>query len=162
MTIYVPGTEETDLKKVIMSLQLLAENVEALAGGGGGGGLPAASQADQETGTSNAVAVTPGVQKYNKLHPKGWVIFNGAGTILDSAGIASVARTGVGQFTVTFATAFSSVNYGVQVSVDSSAGTALFGFYNTPATGSVKVTTLNNLFGVSDPTTCTVTCYGDQ
>lgn len=129
---------------------------------GGGGGAAAATQAEQETGSSTSAYTSPGRQQYHPSAAKAWVRFDGTGAIQASYNVASVSRASAGQFTVNFTTSFSSANFGVSVTTDASAGTALFGFYNTPATGSVKVTTLSSAFAVTDPTTCTVICFGDQ
>ena len=40
----------------------------------------AASQSDQETGTSNTVPVTPGVQHFHPSAAKAWCTFDGSGT----------------------------------------------------------------------------------
>jgi hypothetical protein len=77
-------------------------------------GLAAASQAEMETATSNAVASTPGRQHHHPGHPKAWVNFNGTGTIAIRAdyGVASLTdHGGSGEYSITFDTAFSSANY---------------------------------------------------
>jgi hypothetical protein len=78
-------------------------------------GLSAASQAEQETGTSTAVAVTPGRQQYHPSAAKAWCYFNGitTGTNAPTAGynVTSVERTGTGAYTINFTTAFSNANY---------------------------------------------------
>lgn len=76
--------------------------------------VTAAVQSDQETGTSNAVAVTPGVQQYHKSAAKAWVHFDassGTPSVLDSYNVSSISDNGVGLFTINFTTAFSSANY---------------------------------------------------
>lgn len=71
----------------------------------------AASQSDQETGTSLVKGVTSGTQQYHPSAAKAWVAFDAAGTITASYNIASVVRNSTGNYTITFTTAFSSVNY---------------------------------------------------
>ena len=124
--------------------------------------VTAATQSDQETGTSTATAVTPGVQKFHPSAAKAWVKFNASGTVLAGYNVSSVTKSSTGQFIVNFTTAFSSANFATSVTTDATAGTALFGFYHTPTTGSVSVATLSSSFGVLDPTSCTVVCFGDQ
>lgn len=71
----------------------------------------AAVQSDQKTGTSNTVAVTPGIQKQHPLSPKAWAyVAQSAGTytLTASSGIASISKTGTGTVTITLSTAFSS------------------------------------------------------
>lgn len=73
--------------------------------------LFAASQAQQETGTSNAVNVTPGTQKFHPLHPKAWCMFDGStvGTNAPTAGsgVTSITRNATGNYTVNLAITFS-------------------------------------------------------
>lgn len=76
--------------------------------------LTAAVQADQETGTSTTVAVVPGVQKHNPLHPKAWAyvtVSGGVYTLAASSGVSGIVKNSTGNVTVTFSTAFSSVNF---------------------------------------------------
>lgn len=74
-----------------------------------------ATQAAQETATSNVVAVTPGTQKFSPLSPKAWayVTNNGTATLVTGSGVASVVRNSAGVVSVTWTTQFSSANYGV-------------------------------------------------
>lgn len=76
----------------------------------------AATQAQQETGSSTAVFVSPGRQHYHDSAAKAWLTgnYNGGGTpspASDSYNVSSVADTGTGLMTVNFTTAFSSVQY---------------------------------------------------
>lgn len=77
----------------------------------------AATQAQQETGTSNDVYVTPGTQKYNPLHPKAWCMFDGstAGTNAPTAGsgVTSITRNGTGNYTVNLGITLSAATYAV-------------------------------------------------
>ncbi len=78
--------------------------------------LAPATQADQETATSNTVAVTPGTQKFHPGHPKAWALLTqaaGVYTLAASYGIASINKTGTGVVEVTLSTAFSSTSYAV-------------------------------------------------
>jgi hypothetical protein len=77
---------------------------------------PAASQAEQETGTSTLVFVTPGRQHYHDSAAKAWLTgdYAGGGTpspASDSFNLSSVSDTGTGLMTVNFTTSFSSANY---------------------------------------------------
>ena len=76
--------------------------------------LGLATQAQQETATSQVVTVTPGVQQYHPSAPKAWVVFNGSGTpsILSSYNVTNITDNGVGDYTINFTVAFSSTNYG--------------------------------------------------
>lgn len=80
----------------------------------------AASKSDQQTGTSATKVVTPAHQQDHDGSAKAWVEVEGAtGNILASFNIASVVRTGVGAYTITFTTAFSSVNWAAAVAAQS-------------------------------------------
>jgi len=80
------------------------------------GGMAAASQAEQEAGSSTAVAVTPGRQHYHESAAKCWVKFNSSGTIADSYNTTSITDNGEGDWTVNIATDFSNANYAALVS----------------------------------------------
>ena len=59
--------------------------------------------------------VTPGLQHYHPLMPKGWVTFNGAGTvsIKESWNVASIGDIGAGVYRVNWGSAFANGNYGI-------------------------------------------------
>jgi hypothetical protein len=83
--------------------------------GFGAVGAAAATQADQETGTSTSVFVTPGRQQFHPSAAKAWWNFNGTGTIAlrASYNVASLTDNGVGDYTIVFTTVLSSANYAV-------------------------------------------------
>ncbi len=121
---YVPGTEETDLKKVIMSLQNLASVVATLQDSIGGlSGSPAttsayglvklATQTDMEAATDTSLVPSISVVQY---HPgvakaRAAVANSGSASLLEGYNIASVNRTGTGTVVVTLTTAMSSSDY---------------------------------------------------
>jgi hypothetical protein len=72
-----------------------------------------ATQAEMEAASSTSVSVTPGRVQYHPGVAKAVVKFNGTGTvaILSSYNVSSITDNGVGDYTVNFTTAFSSVNY---------------------------------------------------
>ena len=129
--------------------------------------LQAATQSDQEAGTSNTVAVTPGRQQFHASAAKAWVKFagsgvNGAQTINASYNVSGVSRSAAGTYTVTFTTAFSSANYAAVVTGFLS-GTVITDQVFSQAAGSTGV-----FFGVSstgagvDPTGGILVVFGDQ
>jgi hypothetical protein len=67
-----------------------------------------ATQAEIETGVDVAAAITPGRAQYHKSACKAWVKFRADGSIQASYNVASISKTGVGDFTVNFTTALSS------------------------------------------------------
>jgi hypothetical protein len=71
-----------------------------------------AAKTDQQTGTSNVLAVTPLHQQDHDSAVKAWASWTGStGALLSSYNVTSVTRNGVGQYTVNFTTAFASANY---------------------------------------------------
>ncbi len=75
--------------------------------------LPA-TQAEQETGTSLTKLVTSGRQHSHPSACKAWAIVTGAGTPALAGtpfNVSSVTDHGAGDFSITFAVAFSTVNY---------------------------------------------------
>lgn len=77
-----------------------------------------ATQAEQEAETSVIAPVTPGRQKFHPSAVKGWVKFNGTGTVTinGSYNVTSITDNGVGNYTVNFTTAFSDANYSACIS----------------------------------------------
>lgn len=78
-----------------------------------GGGGTAATQAEQEAGTSTAVFTSPGRQKFHPSAAKAWVKWTSVTTtaINASYNVSSLTDNGVGKTTVNFTTAFSSGDY---------------------------------------------------
>lgn len=73
--------------------------------------LTPATQAQQETATSTSVFITPARQQYHPSSAKGWVRATFAGTSNASYNVTSITDNGPGQFTINWATDFSSANY---------------------------------------------------
>lgn len=72
----------------------------------------AATQAEQETGSSTAVFVSPGRQHFHVSAAKFWVYWTGASTtILKSYNMDSIANTGTGDADGTITTDFSDANW---------------------------------------------------
>jgi hypothetical protein len=80
-------------------------------------GLAAATQAEMEAASSNTVSATPANTKYHPGVAKVWIIANTTGTIGGSYNVASITDEGVGKLLVTYITAFSSVNYSLNMSI---------------------------------------------
>ena len=76
-------------------------------------GLSAATQAEMESASSTAVAVTPGRQQYHPSAAKGWANFNGTTpyAINASYNVSSVSSVGTAQYRVNWDVDFSSANY---------------------------------------------------
>lgn len=131
-------------------------------------GSIAATQSDQETGTSTSVYVSPGTQQYHKSAEKVWCNLTGTGTIAIQASYntTSITDNGTGDYTVTFTVAFSSALYSTVAS--GARGTVVSGTgqinYTTTslAAGAVRVLTGDGASGVLDWALVDVHCLGDQ
>jgi hypothetical protein len=128
--------------------------------------VTAATQSDQETGTSNTVAVTPGVQKYHPSAAKAWVNFNGTGTpaITVSFNCSSITDNGVGDFSINFTTAFSSADYcGVTcVHSDNTAAMVSYAGDTNPTASAFRMRTLTTAGVAADRIRNYAAFFGDQ
>jgi len=121
----------------------------------------AASQAEQETGSSTTVMVTPGRQQYHPSAAKAWLRCDASGGIIGSYNITSITDTGTGTLTVTIATDFSGNTW-------SGVATAAYTFnyvvnINTTAAGSCNANcTRGNTEFAADPSAYFFVFYGDQ
>jgi hypothetical protein len=128
------------------------------------GAQSAATQAEQETGSSTTVYVTPGRQHYHQSAAKAWCMFDGTatGTNAPTAGynVTSVTRNGTGDYTVTFTTAFSSANY-CAIPSCSYSGNGEVASLHTLAAGTCRIAT--NDVGITpvDPAVVTFLAFGD-
>ncbi len=131
--------------------------------------VTAAVQSDQEAGSSNAVAVTPGRQHFHPSAAKAWVKFtgsgsNGAQTVNASYNVSGVSRTGTGAYTVSFTTAFSSADYAAIPSGNLAATSmAVQIAAASQAAGSIGIVFLNSTSAaLVDPTNGYLVAFGDQ
>lgn len=137
--------------------------------------LAYATQAQQETGTSLVVAVSPGRQQFHPSAAKAWCMFNGAtvGTNAPTVGynVTSVQRVSAGTYAINLTTAMSSTTYVVVGTVQAAGGGGAGGLgvvTSSSTTASVinLVTTDINIGGasqaVADFTKVYVVAYGDQ
>lgn len=123
--------------------------------------VTAASKSDQQTGTSTTLAVTPSQQQSHDSAAKAWVSFTGStGAILASYNVASVSRSGTGQFTVTYTNAFSSANYAASVT-SNGAGIISTGNGNQLA-ASIDIRFTNTSNVNTDPPQGFLICFGRQ
>lgn len=125
----------------------------------------AASQAEQETGSSTTVYVTPGRQHYHQSAAKCWGLTTGGGTpvLSTSYNVTSISDDGTGLLGVTIATDFSSANYApVSGILMTSAGGPRWSLVNDRAAGTFQISAWNNGASLADPTAgyCWA-CYGD-
>jgi hypothetical protein len=129
----------------------------------------AATQSDQETATSTTTYASPGRQQFHPSAAKAWVRFNSAGTVAASYNVSSVTDNGVGDWTVNFATAFSSASYAAAGITGSTGTTGVdleFSATTSPAAGSCRLSGFDHFVGTkTDPTTpdiVSVCFFGDQ
>ena len=129
----------------------------------------AASQNEQETGSSTTVFVAPGRQQYHASAAKAWCVFDGtAGTISNAASYNMDAPTdnGTGDYTLNWTTDFSSGNYCVTLSVcDPSFALASAFAYGraTPAAGTLRIAILKRSDGsLLDYPVVYAAAFGDQ
>ena len=85
------------------------------------GGIEIAIQSEMEAGSDTGRAVTPGRQQFHPSAAKGWVQGSMAAADGASYNVASITDNGTGDFTVNWATDFSSANYAVFVSAHQTA-----------------------------------------
>lgn len=178
MTIYAPGTEETDPKKQNMSLQAIAaaatsaitdiatntSGIASLVAGPLTSGN-VATQADQETGTSTTLAVTPGRQKNHPGHPKAWAnVTQSAGTytLQVSFGVTSINKIGTGVIDITLSTAFSTANYAaIGMLEESTTDRKISGVIGSKTVTNYRVD-IRNAAGTNADLGFSVAFFGDQ
>lgn len=117
----------------------------------------AATQAEQEAGSSTTVYTSPGRQQYHPSAAKGWVAYDhAAATILASYNVSSVGDNSAGDFSVNWDTDFSSANYAIAVASEHPDVRTIL-----KLAGSVQVRTRNSGGTLTDGLT-DVTAWGDQ
>ena len=122
-------------------------------------GFVAATQAEMEAGSSTTAYVTPGRAQYHPGVAKGHLQWLGNGTIQsNSYNVTSLARTGTGQYTITWATHFGSGDY--QCVGSCQGGTDSMCVFSTPAAGTQLVEIYVNGTGTDSITN--VAAFGDQ
>lgn len=138
-----------------------------------GGGFSAASQAQQEAGTSTIAGTTPGRQQYHPSACKFWVVFTGSGTptIQVSYNMTSITDNGTGDYTLNIDIDFSgaewNLNWGLQAANGGGGGgnaaTVEIAQLASPmAAGSVRIRVGNNAGTLFDPYKIHIGGFGDQ
>lgn len=124
----------------------------------------AASQSDQETGTSTTSFVAPAVQQYHPSASKAWANFTGTGTptLQGSYNFTSITDNGAGAWQLNFTVAMSNANFSAITVGDNSIASASTVVQST-ATGSVSIRGVNFVTNTNvDLTNIYVVCFGDQ
>jgi hypothetical protein len=137
---------------------------DSTGGSSGGSGFTAATQAEQETGTSITVGVTPGRQQFHPSAAKAWILFTELTTtaIITSYNVSSVTDNGVGITTISFTNAFSSANYAFASGGIGSGGFIGFISVDTLATSTFKMKTFDSATNLYDFGTISLAFFGDQ
>jgi hypothetical protein len=130
-------------------------------------GLAAASQAEQEAGSSTLVATTPGRQQYHPSAVKAWVFYDQVTPAVGgSYNVTSVTDDAAGIFTVNWATDFSDTNYAVGATVNMiDSGTSLIGINlltGNKAVGSQKFIVQDRAGGNTDSAENYAFAFGDH
>lgn len=136
----------------------------------------AASQAEQETGTSLLKNVTPGTQHYHPSAAKAWgqlSLAAGTPTLNVNRNVTSVTDNAAGDFTFNFTTAFSSSSYAVlavpsmhEQDVAPTARGMVAGpsAAAAPTTSALRIAVIgsNTANSAADPELLSVATFGDQ
>lgn len=120
--------------------------------------ISAATQAEQEAGSSTAVYVTPYRQQFHPSAAKVWIKCNAAGAIQASYNVASITDAGPGVVTVTIATDFSSASY---AAVAQASGPGEIGIASQAA-GSFDLMGYSSAGSAQDMTNYYAVAFGDQ
>ena len=127
-------------------------------------GLAAASQAQQETASSNAVAVTPGTQQYNPTAAKAWAfvtLSGGTPTATVSHNVASITDNGTGDWTINFTASFSTADFVCVGQAYASAGQRLILNTLSKTAGGVRVQLWSESAVTVADGNFDIVCFGD-
>ena len=128
-------------------------------------GAVIATQNDLETATSTTTVVSPGRQQLHPSAAKAWALITysaGVPSVTAGYNIASVTDNGVGNLTVHFTTPFSSANFAVMVSSQSSNNNDSYDAVFSKATSSVNLLHYESSTTLTDPVAINMVAYGDQ
>lgn len=128
-------------------------------------GLSAASQAQQETASSNAVAVTPGTQHFHPSAAKAYAfvrLSGGTPTVTTGYNIASITDNGTGDWTINFTTAFSTADFiCVGTAYIATPGARYFFNIIAKTVSSVRVQVWSETDGSLLDSNFDIVCFGD-
>lgn len=107
--------------------------------------------------------VTPAMT--SKAGTKGWIRFNGSGTvaILDSYNVDSITDVSTGVYDVNWLVNMADTNYGYSLMVGDTANVKnAFTNPNNIAVGSIRISSYSTAWAVSDAAYLFVSAYGEQ
>lgn len=126
----------------------------------------AATQTDQETGTSTTTFVSPGRQQFHPSAAKAWgyaTYAAGVPTLAANFNISGIVDNGLGDIDFTIGTDMSTGNFASGGSADAGASRAyVTQTFNNSSAAYVRVLISNDAGGASDPTTVSMWAFGDQ
>ncbi len=122
--------------------------------------LIVATQAQQETGASLVVAVTPGRQQFNPSAAKGWIECGVAADIQASYNVTSITDDGAGVVTITWNVDFSTGSFCVVTGYVG--GFRRFIAASTGTAGSTQLVSRDEAGTNTDPTNYFAAAFGDQ
>lgn len=129
----------------------------------------AATQAEQEAGSSVTAVTTPGRQQFHPSAAKAWALYNTVTStaIVVSYNVTSLTDNGTGDTTVNFTVAFSTANYSYVGMGNNGLAHATIVEQDlgvtAPAAGSCRmITTRMSTDGAEDMNGASVAYYGDQ
>ena len=106
------------------------------------------------SGFNNVVQFVDGAGTENGTLCRAWVNFNGTGTVAirGSFNVTSITDNGTGDYTVNFSSALADANYSFVTCGDNTNARfiTLGNSASVPATGSVRVSSINTAFAAAD------------
>ena len=121
----------------------------------------AATQAEQEAGTSVLTAVTPGRQQFHPSAAKGWCRFTPSGAVVLGHNVTSVTDSGGGRILITWNVDFSTASHCAVGAPHMTAFNGLFRMDEITA-GTTGVQVVNISATGTDPISYAVSAFGDQ
>lgn len=123
-----------------------------------------ATQAAIEAETNEDTYVPPDLIKHSPGVAKGWINFNGTGTIAinESHNVTSIADNGTGLYTITWDTDFATANYSVGGAAQSTGSGSRIVETQTFAVGTLQITTVDDANSAADSNPVCVQAFGDQ
>lgn len=129
--------------------------------------ITAATQAEMEAASSTTAYASPGRVKYDPGVSKCWgfvTVSGGTPSVVVSQNTSSITDGGVGQYTITINTDFSSSSYAILLGVDGGASTTVVRgiAYDFVGPGSFGVKVIDEAASTTDPTSFSYANFGDQ
>lgn len=123
--------------------------------------VSAATQAEMEAGTSTTVYASPGTTQDHEGVSKGWISFNGSGTVATDQGfnIGGLADNGTGIYTITWDVDFAEDAYAFAGGASEQRNVGVNGA--SKLVGSIQIVTTNAAGTRGDDTEISIICTGE-